>query len=263
MRNSKILAKLRDGQPIKFGMLGHFVPAYIAYAADLGFDGIWLELEHRPMDAREVQALLAYFHLYDIDCIVRPPTREKTQLYRYLEDGATGLVIPHINSLDEVHDLVSKTKFPPVGDRGLEGRGLESNFGVDTGADRQKLVDHASQETLLMIQIETPAALAIVDDIAAVPGVDALFVGPADLALRMQHLPEDQQVSREESMRLVAAACEKHGKAWGSMPASVDHVREFLQLGATIIPWQNDQSLLQLGLLQRSTELDALFAEVL
>ncbi len=100
MRNSKILAKIRAGKPARLAMMGHFIPIFVAHAANLGYDGIWLDLEHRAMDSREVQAMLAFFHLYDIDCMVRVPTREKGQLYRYLEDGATGLMIPHVSDVE-------------------------------------------------------------------------------------------------------------------------------------------------------------------
>ena len=93
-------------------MLGYFLPPFIAHASHLGYDGIWLDLEHRPMDSREVQALLGFFHLYNIDCIVRTPTREKGQLYRYLEDGAAGLIVPHVSDVESARDLVARVKFP-------------------------------------------------------------------------------------------------------------------------------------------------------
>ena len=95
MRNSKILAKIRAGRPARIAYLGHFLPRYVAHAAHQGYDGLWIDLEHNAMDTREVQMLLAFTHLYDIDGMVRVPTREKTRLYRYLEDGAAGLMVPH------------------------------------------------------------------------------------------------------------------------------------------------------------------------
>src|SRR5215510_3446391 len=156
MRNSKILAKVRAGKPARLAMMGHFLPGFVAQAAQQGYDGIWLDLEHRAFDTREIQALLAFFHLYDIDCMLRTPTREKGQLYRYLEDGATGLIVPHVSDVQSARELVQKVKFPPVGDRGLEGKGLESNFGLDIPTTRDPLVEHALHETFLMVQIETP-----------------------------------------------------------------------------------------------------------
>ena len=73
MRKSKTLAKLRDGKPAKMCVLGHFIPSYVKHAAHVGYDCIWLDLEHRLISEREVQSLLAFFHLFDIDCMLRAP----------------------------------------------------------------------------------------------------------------------------------------------------------------------------------------------
>jgi 4-hydroxy-2-oxoheptanedioate aldolase len=257
MRRSKILERVRAGQAARIAMLGHYIPAFIAHAADAGFDGIWLDLEHRPFDPREVQALMAYFHLYDIDCLLRPATREKAQLYRYLEDGATGLMIPHVTDVETARDLVQKVKFPPLGDRGIEGRSFESNFGLDIPVSREPLAAHGLRETFLAVQIETPGALAQAEAIAAVPGVDALYIGPADLRLRMNLLPPAEQVSLRGAMEQVAAASAKHGKAWGSLAGAASELREQRELGAQIMVWGLETRLLQDGLKAAAADLKA------
>ena len=256
MRNSTVLAKIRTGKAAKICQLGHMVPSYVAFAAHAGFDGIWLDLEHQPMDNREVQTLLAFSHLYDIDVVVRVPTREKTRLYRFLEDGAAGLIIPHVSTEAEARDLVQKTKFPPVGDRGLAPPNLQANFGLDTLDGRQALVDHTLRETFLIVQIETPLAVANLESIAAVPGLDGLFIGPADLGLRMQYEPEDRQIPYEATLKQTAAVCQAHDKFWATMPRTVEQVREETALGAQFLVWGSDNQLLMAGLDQRGKELD-------
>jgi len=261
MRNSKILARIRAGRPAKIAMMGHFLPPFIAHAAHLGYDGIWLDLEHRPMDSREIQALLAYFHLYDIDCMLRTPTREKGQLYRYLEDGATGLIVPHVSDVASARELVQKVKFPPLGDRGLEGRGLEANFGLDIPTTRDLLVEHALRETFLILQIETPQGLAAAEEIAALPGVDGLYVGPQDLRIRMQHVPESERYSTEAAVERVAGICKKHGKAWGSLARTLDEVKEHAATGSQLLVWGVDMRILQEGLIRNGQELDSILEE--
>jgi 2-keto-3-deoxy-L-rhamnonate aldolase RhmA len=127
MRKSNALAKIRAGKPVKLAYLSNLIPAFVAQAAHHGYDAIWLEMEHRPMNPREVQLLLPIFHLYDIDVILRAPTREKAPLYRFLEDGASGLIFPLVHSAEEARALVRSVKYPPLGDRGLEGRNLDAN----------------------------------------------------------------------------------------------------------------------------------------
>ena len=94
MRKSKLLEKIRAGRCARICGLGHYLPFFVRYAAHHGYDAIWLDLEHRAMEQREVQSLLALCHACDIDCMLRSPTLERTRLYRYFEDGATGLMMP-------------------------------------------------------------------------------------------------------------------------------------------------------------------------
>jgi 2-keto-3-deoxy-L-rhamnonate aldolase RhmA len=256
------MARLRAGKPVRLAQMGYFMPPFVATCAHHGYDGIWLDLEHRAMDSREVQALLVYFHLYDIDCILRVGSRDKTQLTRYLEDGAAGLIIPQVEDAASALDLVRKVKFPPVGDRGIEGNSLESNFGLDLLATgRSALVDHAQRETFLMLQIEAPLALSQAAAMAAVPGVDALFFGPADFGIRVQHEAPAARVSDLEAMQQVAAACQKHGLAWGSMPQTMDDVRQHAALGANIYVWGSDLRSIRSGLKDARSDLTGLFGE--
>lgn len=257
MRRSRILERVRAGQAARIAMLGHYMPAFVAQAAQAGYDGIWLDLEHRPFDPREVQALMAVFHLYDIDCLLRPATREKALLYRYFEDGATGLMIPHVADADTARELVQKVKFPPLGDRGIEGRSLETNFGADIAASRDALVSHALRETFLAVQIETPGALAQVEAIAAVPGVDALYIGPADMQIRMSLLPPAEQISPRAVLERVAAACARHGKAWGCLPSKIDELREHRELGSQLLVWGLETRMIQEGLKRAAADLSA------
>lgn len=210
--------------------LGHYMPFFVRQAAHFGFDCIWLDLEHRNFSDRDVQALLAYSHLHDIDIMVRPATLEKTRLYRYLEDGAAGLMIPHVNTAEKARMLVDAVKFPPIGDRGLDGAGLDADFYV---GDTDEFVKQANQETFLVVQIETLQAVQNVEEIAAVPGVDGLFVGPGDLGLRIKLDPS--QGTLESAFERVAAACKTHGKAWGSPAGTVEVLKQRQKQGGQLL----------------------------
>jgi 4-hydroxy-2-oxoheptanedioate aldolase len=248
MRNSKILAKHRAGEPARLAMLGYFLPPFVAWAARLGYDGIWLDAEHQAFDDRELQTLFAFFHHYDIDCLFRPSTREKARLYRYLEDGATGLVIPHVNTAADAADLVRSVKFPPVGDRGLHGRGLDSDFG--TTGDRNAFVQHALTETFVILQIETPQAMQEAPAMLTIPGLDGLYVGPADLGLRLALQPESERITVEAAIEDIGSLCNQHGKLWGSLPRSVEELHHHQALGSNLLVWGLDGRIIQEGLTQ-------------
>ena len=234
MRNSKTLAKIRNGEVVRMCCLGHFIPSFIAQAAHFGFDCIWLDCEHRTWTDRELQTVLAYFHKYDIDCMLRAPTTEKTRLYRYLEDGAPGLMIPHVSTPEKAAHLADDVKFPPIGNRGIDAAGLDSDFYLHTkehGAD--SYVEHVNEQTFLVVQIETPEAVENVDAIAATPGVDGMFVGPGDLGLRLKHYDGDMTI--DSAFEAVSAAAKKHGKAWGTPAGTLEQMQKLQGLGAQLI----------------------------
>ena len=231
MRPSKTLAKLRAGKTVRMCAMGYFIPPYVRHAAHHGFDCIWLDLEHRAMENREIQALLSYFYSYDIDCMLRPPTLEKSRLYRYLEDGATGLMIPLVSTPEKARMLVEAVKFPPLGGRSFDGAGLDADFALEEGAD---YAERANRETFLVVQIETPEAVENSEAIAAVEGIDGLFVGPADLGLRYEHEPQSG-MNVEEATDRVAAAAAKHGKAWGSPAPTLEDLKSLQARGARLL----------------------------
>ena len=146
MRKSKVLARIRAGETVRICGLGSFIPSYVRHAAHFGFDCIWFDLEHRAMEQREVQGMMAFFHLFDIDCMLRSPTLERVRLYRYLEDGATGLMFPHVTTEEDARWIVEATRFPPLGNRGFDGAGLDSDYALQGGADYPR---QANEETFV------------------------------------------------------------------------------------------------------------------
>lgn len=254
MRKSKTLAKLKAGLTPRLCSLGHFIPAYVRLAAHNGYDCIWLDLEHRAMAEREVQALLTYFHLSDIDCLLRAPTLEKTRLYRYLEDGATGLMIPHVSTPEKAKMLVDAVKFPPLGDRGLDGAGLDCDFVLQGGDDYPPA---ANNETFLVVQIETPEAVANVDKIAAIPGIDGLFLGPADLALRLRY---DSTLTLDQATDRVASAAARHGKAWGRPVGTAEQYAALHAKGARLLAYGGDFGAFKNMLEEKCRDLDGVLS---
>ena len=229
MRKSKALARMRSGEVIRTCVLGHYIPAFVCHAARTGYDCIWLDLEHRSLTTRETQAILAFSHLYDIDVMLRPPTLEKTGLYRYLEDGAAGLLIPHVSTPEKAKMLVDAVKFPPLGDRGIDNAGLDSDFRAH---DPDEYVAWANRETFLCVQIETPQAVRNVEAIAAVEGVDMIFVGPGDLGLRLR---QSGEMTLEQAWETVGAACKKHGVAFGGPAIAPEESQRRKQQGAQLL----------------------------
>lgn len=257
MRRSKVLAKLRSGQFARFCGTGHFLPFYIRYAARYGYDGIWLDLEHRTMNDREVQAIIAACYYNDIDCMVRPQTLGRSHLYHYLEDGAAGFMIPFTSTPAIAHQVVDAVKFPPLGNRGVDGAGLDGDYGMDVWKPDTTYFEDANRETFIVGQIETPEAVENVEAIAAVPGIDCLFIGPGDLGLRLR--AGGSPLAIPDVVERVSAAAQRNGIAWGITAGSVEEVSRYRKLGAQMVPWGGDFALA--GVLKRcSEELDGVLS---
>jgi len=246
MRTSKTLQKIRAGEAVRMCVLGHFIPPYVHFAARAGFDCIWLDLEHKLIDEREVQALMTQFHLADIDCMLRPPTLEKTRLYRYLEDGATGLMIPHVSTVEKAKELVQAVKFPPLGDRGLDGVGFDNLYQM---SDPVAYAEAANRETFLVVQLETPQAIENAEIIASESGVAGLFVGISDLGFRLgkyQNMP-----SLDECIERVAHAAAQYGKAWGLPARTPEQLKKYRDMGAQLLAHGSEYGALK-GMLDAS-----------
>jgi 2-keto-3-deoxy-L-rhamnonate aldolase RhmA len=236
MRKSLARSRLQADQPVRIACMYYPTAMMPAHAAKAGYDAIWLDAEHNTWDRRELQRMIALHHVANIDCIVRTGSRSANDLYHLLEDGATGLMIPLVNTPAEAAALASAVKFPPLGQRGLDGAGLDNDFYLEGTATYP---ERANRETLLILQIETPEALENVDSIAATKGIDGLFIGPGDLALRL-NCPLDwnhpKMVAAEDA---VAAAAARHKIAWGR-PGAAAQISRISGKGGRLIAHGSD-----------------------
>lgn len=237
MRTSIIKNRLRQDKPARFVCMYNPTLMMPLHAAKAGFDGIWLDTEHNTWDRREVQHMIARHHLANIDCIVRTGSRTATDLYHWLEDGASAIMSPLVNTGDDARTLAQAVKFPPIGERGLDGAGLDNEYYID-GTSKYPPV--ANEETLLIVQIETPAALRNIDDIAGVKGVDGLFIGHGDLAMRLGCPLDWSHPQMLESQEIVRDAAKRHGIAWGRPTVSVRDMASVAEKGGRLIAYGSD-----------------------
>ena len=152
-----------------------------------GFDALWLDGEHAGITMKEIELATMAARAYGMDHFVRLPATDYATIMRPLEAGAGGVMVSMVRSPEEAEQAVRWAKFWPRGERGMNGGNRDGRFGLTPMAE---YAAQANAETFVGIQIETPSALAAVAEIAAVPDVDLLFVGPADLS-QMLGIPGD------------------------------------------------------------------------
>ncbi|WP_087722206.1 4-hydroxy-2-oxoheptanedioate aldolase [Pandoraea sp. PE-S2T-3] len=214
------------------------------YAAELcagsGFDWIVIDGEHAPNDLRSTLAALQAVAPYPSHPVVRLPQGDAVLIKQVLEIGATTLLVPMVESADMAAALVSAMRYPPQGTRGV-GSGLARSSRWNRYDD---YLHAANDTTCLLVQVETAEALAQVDAIASVDGVDGVFIGPADLAASMGYLgqathPDVRKVIEDGIARIRAA-----GKPAGILCVDEALARHYLDLGVTFIAVGIDTSLL-------------------
>lgn len=258
MRPSKILARIRAGQVARVCVTGHYLPFMPRLAAHFGFDGLWVDAEHGNWDPSLIKALMALTRAADVDCMFRPATLEKSGLARCLEDGATGLLIPHVSTAEKARYLAECCKFPPLGDRGLDGSGIEGDFWVGKGPT---FTQDANRETFLCTLIETPQALMNLDQIAATPGVDMLFLGPGDMSLRLGCQPTLRDPVMWDAFLKISKACQAHGKAFGVPVGDGEMAKKAADHGANLIAYGGEFFAIHDKLQACAKDLDAAFGE--
>lgn len=237
MRPSLIRSRLRQNLAARIACLYYPTAMLPAHAAKAGFDAIWLDAEHSTWDRRELQRMIALHHLANIDCIVRTGSRNATDLYHLLEDGATGLMCPLVNTAEDARAIAQAVKFFPLGQRGLDGAGIDNNYYLDGTLTYPTA---ANAETFLIVQIETPEALGNIDAIARTPGIDGLFIGPGDLSLRLGCPLDWKNPKMLEAQAVVADAAARAGVAWGRPSGTAEDIALLNRQGARLIAHGSD-----------------------
>lgn len=241
---STIVNSFKQALTLPGAQIGLWLALADSYAAELcattGFDWLLIDGEHGPNDLRSILTSLQAVAPYLTHPVVRIPQGDATLIKQVLEIGATTLLVPMVESAEQARALVRATRYPPRGTRGV-GSGLARSSRWNLHAN---YLQQANEGICLLLQVETAEALAQIDEIAAVDGVDGVFIGPADLAASMGHLGNaDLPVVREaidDGIRRILAA----GKAPGILAGSEVRARTCIEQGVRFVAVGVDTSLL-------------------
>ncbi len=245
MRPSTIKAKLRRGEPVLVTSL-HLLDASLYELVSLmGFDGIWMDLEHHTSSVETAAERMRAARVGTTDILARPAKGEFMRLGRMLEAGAHGILYPRCDDADEAREVVTWSKFAPLGRRGFDGGNPDMPY-CSMPVDRY--IREANDQTFVAVQIEDPTALDRVEEIAAVEGVDILFLGPADFSILSGVPGQFDHALVKDAIQRIAAAAKGAGKFWGMPSPSPERTRQLLDMGATFIAHGADIVMVRDGL---------------
>jgi 4-hydroxy-2-oxoheptanedioate aldolase len=229
MRKSIVKAKLARREPV-VGIALHLNDSSVYELASLiGFDFLWMDLEHHVHSLETANQLIRASRVGQADVMCRPAKGEFMRMGRMLESGAHGIMYPRCDNADEAREVVRWSKFGPLGTRGFDGGNPDMPYCM---GDFAKYIQEANDETWVVIQIEDPAALDHVDEMAAVEGVDVLMLGPADFSILAGVPGQIQHPKVQEALERVKQAADRHGKAWGTVAGTPERVEQLLEMGA-------------------------------
>lgn len=232
MRPSRIKAKLKRNDPVLLTTL-HFPDASLYELTSLmGFDGIWLDLEHHHFSVETADRLLRAARVGSSDVMVRPAKGEFMRMCRILEAGATGIMYPRCDNAAEAREVVKWAKFAPQGQRGIDSANADNPYCM---MPVPEYIQVANEQTFVVVQMEDPKALVHADEMAAVDGVDVIFFGPGDFSILSGIPCQWDHALIDDAMRKVSAAVKKAGKHWGMPIFSIDHAKKVMDLGGRFL----------------------------
>ncbi len=238
MRANPVKRALKAGQPTVGTWLSLGSITAARFLARAGFDWLTVDVEHSLVNIETTTHMLASIADAGGIGLVRVPANRHDHIKRALDNGAHGIVVPMVNSRQEAEQAVAAMLYPPRGNRSVGGSVHALNFGTDAS----DYYAHANDEILVVLQCEHIDAVEHADEIFSVPGIDAIFVGPNDLAASMRNADGKPPAPEafNDALRRIREACARHGVAAGIHCGSAAEVKWRIEEGWRFLAVQSE-----------------------
>lgn len=223
-----------------------------------GWHGVWIDQEHAALTQREIEDVALACRAAGLDSYVRLAPTDYATVMRPMEAGVGGIMAAQVRGVEEVEQVVQWATFPPLGVRGINTSNKEGLFGAASLAEH---IERTNRQRWLSIQIETVEALEVVEAIAAVNGVDHLFVGPADLSVALGVPGEFLHSKCVSALERVGRAVASVGKTWGILARGAEHAERCRSLGCKFFAFASDLSVIQLGFASAKDQYKSFFSD--
>lgn len=200
----------------------------VELCSQLGFDWLFIDAEHGAFGPAEVLTLLQAAH--ECPCLVRVPGSDEAWIKKVLDAGATGIIVPQISSTEQAHAVIQYAKYPPLGKRGV-GLGRAHAYGHNFSS----YLKHANEQTTIVLQAENQAAVDCIDEIAKIPGVDAILIGPYDLSASLGHTGDISHTNVQTAIKKISQGCINHNTQLGIFGVSAEDVEPYKAQGFSLL----------------------------
>lgn len=224
--------KIGAGEPVLGMMISEFgLPNLVRIMQTAGFEYIIIDCEHGPFDLTQVAGMVAMGNAVGLPVLVRVPGIDRGFITKTLDMGADGFLVPMINTAEDAQRLVSYAKYAPIGHRGLSTTRAHTNYNPPKLSD---YMESANRRTILLTQIETKEAVEHAAEIAAVPGIDALIVGPSDLSSDLGRPGDLSNPDLLEAASKVTEAAKQCGKRCGTVASNTKYLHACREMGMNL-----------------------------
>jgi 2-keto-3-deoxy-L-rhamnonate aldolase RhmA len=243
VKTNHVKRALREGRPTAGAWLGLCSAISAEVMSRAGFDWLLIDMEHGHGDYQTLLGQLQAIEGSPVIPVVRVQWNDPAVIKRVLDLGAYGVMVPWIGNRAEAEAAVRAAKYPPQGIRGIAGSHRAGGYGRHAAEYWKR----ANDEILVVLQIETGSAVADIDAIAKIPGVDVLFIGPADLSTSLGHMGDPAHPAVQTAMATVEAAARAQGVALGNITRNWDQARELYKKGYQFLTLTSETGLLVQG----------------
>lgn len=220
-------------------------PAVLPLLKAAGLDYVRVDMEHSSPSIETVADMAVLARALNFPLIVRPPEGSREWITRLLDCGVWGLHIPQVDNPEIARSVVQATRYAPLGMRGQSGIGPHTDF---AGGDAVAQMAYLNQQVHVTVMFESAEAFRHIDEIVGLPGIDAVTLGPSDLAqeLGVFGTPDQARVIDEHRQRLIDAAA-RHGKQVAMLVQTLDEAERWIKAGVTLIAYSSDVAILKSG----------------
>ncbi|MGH9844556.1 MAG: HpcH/HpaI aldolase family protein [Blastocatellia bacterium] len=234
MRTNTTKAKLRAGETVFGCFVRYPEPALIEMLGYYGWDFIMFDGEHSTITPRDCENLCRAAELQNVSTLVRVPTNQQPVILGYLDTGVQGVMTPMINSVADAEAAVRSVKYPPRGARGVAGV-RAAGYGQLQPFSFKDYIAQANEETMLVAQVETGAAVEALPEIVKIPDIDVFFIGPTDLSTSLGVPGELQHPRVQEAFNRIIEIVTASDKALGILVPNADAARQWMDRGARFV----------------------------
>jgi 2-keto-3-deoxy-L-rhamnonate aldolase RhmA len=247
MHGNPVKEAVLRGEP-QFGTWINMVrnPAILPLLKAAGLDFARVDMEHSSIDMESMADMALLARAIDFPIFVRPPEANREWITRLLDAGVWNLHCPQVDTADHAAAIVQAAYYAPMGSRGQAGGGPATDF--ETGVSMADRMAYANSQVFVTVMLETASAFDHLDAIAAMPGIDALTLGPTDLAqdLGVYGTPDEGRVLDERRQMLIDAA-RRHGKTTAMLVNSAEQARQWKEAGVMLLGYSSEVGVLQQG----------------